>query len=75
MLDGLEGVAEEIFDLPVRRGDVCGVGGLADRVNTPDFATTVGLIHYGYGHWKEKGGPPKYREGFWNKFKNWVKDA
>jgi len=75
MLDGLEEVAEEIFDLPVRRGDAGGVGGLADRVSTPDYATTVGLIHYGYEHWKEKGGQPKYREGFWNKFKNWIKDA
>nr|HPN17736.1 cell division protein FtsA [Candidatus Aminicenantes bacterium] len=44
LLDGLEVVAEEIFDLPVRRGDPGGVAGLMDRVRTPDFATPVGLL-------------------------------
>ncbi|MFQ6037138.1 MAG: cell division protein FtsA [Candidatus Aminicenantales bacterium] len=48
LLEGLEEVAEEIFDLPVRRGDPSGVGGLVDRVSTPDYATTVGLVLYGY---------------------------
>jgi len=46
LLDGLEEIAEEIFDLPVRRGDPSGVGGLVDRVSTPDYATAVGLILY-----------------------------
>ena len=47
LLEGLEDVAEEIFDLPVRRGDPAGVGGLVDRVATPDYATAVGLLLYG----------------------------
>ena len=41
LLEGLEEVAEEIFDLPVRRGDPGGIGGLMDRVSTPDFSTSV----------------------------------
>jgi cell division protein FtsA len=49
LLEGLEDVAEEIFDLPVRRGDPAGVGGLIDRVNTPDYATAVGLLLHGLG--------------------------
>ena len=49
LLEGLEEVAEEIFDLPVRRGDPTGVGGLVDRVGTPDYATAVGLLLYGHG--------------------------
>jgi cell division protein FtsA len=41
-------IAEQIFDLPIRRGCPTGVGGLADHVNSPTFATGVGLVLYGY---------------------------
>jgi len=75
LLDGLEEVAEEIFDLPVRRGDPSGVGGLVDRVSTPDYATTVGLVQYGYRLYKEKGLPRDRKKGFWSKFKDWLKEA
>ncbi len=75
LLDGLEEVAEEIFDLPVRRGDPSGVGGLVDRVSTPDFATTVGLIQYGYNLYREKGLPRDRKKGFWSKVKEWLKEA
>jgi cell division protein FtsA len=39
-------IAEQIFDLPVRRGLPAGVGGLADHVGNPEFATAVGLALY-----------------------------
>jgi cell division protein FtsA len=48
ILDGLPEIAEQIFDLPIRRGCPTGVGGLADHVNSPTFATGVGLVLYGY---------------------------
>ena len=41
-------IAEQIFDLPIRRGCPSGVGGLADHVNSPTFATSVGLALYAY---------------------------
>ena len=44
ILDGLPEIAEQIFDLPIRRGCPVGVGGLADHVNSPSFATPVGLV-------------------------------
>ncbi|MFC2156416.1 cell division protein FtsA [Acidobacteriota bacterium] len=75
MLDGLEEVAEEIFDLPVRRGDAGGIGGLADRVSTPDFAAAVGLILYGFGQWKERGFTSGGGDSWWSKFKSWIKEA
>jgi cell division protein FtsA len=74
LLEGLEEVAEEIFDLPVRRGEPSGVGGLVDRVSTPDFATSVGLILYGYGQWQEKGISKDRKKGLWTKFKDWFKE-
>lgn len=75
LLEGLEEVAEEIFDLPVRRGDPTGVGGLAERVNTPDYATSVGLILYGYEQWREKGLSKDKRKGLWARIKDWLKEA
>src|SRR5204863_1542104 len=47
ILDGMPEIAEQIFDLPIRRGCPTGVGGLADHVNSPTFATGVGLALYG----------------------------
>ena len=48
MLEGMAEIAEQIFDLPVRRGAPDGVGGLADHVNSPAFATSVGLVMYAH---------------------------
>ncbi len=48
MLDGMTEIAEQIFDLPVRRGCPMGVGGLADHIARPSFATAVGLLMYGH---------------------------
>ncbi|HPK53216.1 MAG TPA: cell division protein FtsA [Smithellaceae bacterium] len=47
LLPGINELAEQIFDMPVRRGCPAGVGGLSDVVNSPAFATGVGLIVYG----------------------------
>ncbi|MDE3155005.1 MAG: cell division protein FtsA [Acidobacteriota bacterium] len=48
ILEGMPEIAEQIFDLPIRRGCPVGVGGLADHVNSPAFASGVGLVLYGY---------------------------
>ena len=47
MLEGVPEVAEQIFDLPVRRGFPLSVGGLTDVINNPMYATAVGLVLYG----------------------------
>jgi cell division protein FtsA len=46
LLEGMAEIAEQIFDLPIRRGFPTGVGGLADHVNSPAFATAVGIVMY-----------------------------
>ena len=48
ILEGMPEIAEQIFDLPIRRGTPAGVGGLADHVNSPAFATAVGLVMYAH---------------------------
>ena len=75
LLDGLEEVAESVFDLPVRRGDPAGIGGLVDRVSTPDYATSVGLILYGFSQWKNKGISKDKKKTFWSKMKDWLKET
>ena len=44
LLRGLTDLAEDIFELDVRRGDPTGVGGLTSVVQSPKFATGVGLV-------------------------------
>ena len=50
VLEGLPELAEQIFNLPVRRGTPIGIGGLVDLVNSPMYATGVGLVLYGSKH-------------------------
>jgi cell division protein FtsA len=47
MLDGMTEVAESIFNVPARMGTPQGVSGLMDVVNSPQYATGVGLVLYG----------------------------
>jgi len=47
ILEGAPELAEQIFNLPVRRGTPIGIGGLVDLVNSPIYATGVGLALYG----------------------------
>ena len=47
LLEGVPELAEQIFNVPVRRGVPIGIGGLVDLVNSPMYATGVGLVLYG----------------------------
>ena len=47
LMEGMPELGEQIFNLPVRRGDPIGIGGLVDVVNSPIYATGVGLVLHG----------------------------
>lgn len=47
LLEGMPELAEYIFEMPVKRGLPHNIGGLRDVVNSPKFATAVGLLKYG----------------------------
>ncbi|HKJ05319.1 MAG TPA: cell division protein FtsA [Geopsychrobacteraceae bacterium] len=47
ILPGMPELAEQIFNLPVRRGLPLDIGGLKDVVASPIYATGVGLVKYG----------------------------
>jgi cell division protein FtsA len=74
ILDGLPEIAEQIFDLPIRRGVPTGIaGGLADHVNSPAFATAVGVAERAYALSLREG--PAEGGGAWTavtgKFRKW----
>jgi cell division protein FtsA len=50
IMEGVPELAEQVFDMPVRRGVPRGVGGLTDVISNPMFATGVGLGIYGAAH-------------------------
>src|SRR5713101_6315386 len=47
IMQGVPELAEQVFDLPVRRGLPTGIGGLHDVVQSPIHSTGVGLALYG----------------------------
>jgi len=55
LMPGLAEVAEQVFELPVRRGVPRGIGGLVDVVANPSYATSVGLAAWGQRHGEELG--------------------
>jgi cell division protein FtsA len=48
IMEGMPEIAEQVFELPVRTGIPAGIGGLIDVVNSPMYATGVGLVMYGF---------------------------
>lgn len=47
LLDGCQELGEQIFNMPTRIGYPRNMGGLKDVVNSPKYATAVGLLCYG----------------------------
>jgi cell division protein FtsA len=47
LMEGVQDAAERYLGLPIRRGTPRNIGGLMDVVNSPIYATGVGLVLYG----------------------------
>jgi cell division protein FtsA len=50
VMEGIPEIAEDVLDMPVRRAAPVNVAGLSDGVNSPLFATPVGLVLFGLRH-------------------------
>ena len=74
LLEGMPELAEQVLDMPVRRGIPSGVGGLVDVVRTPAFATGVGLVLHGVRR-MAAGHVHRVREaergGVWKRMRGW----
>ena len=52
-VEGAQELAEEVFHTPVRLGSPDGIGGFTEVVHNPIYATSVGLLLYGYKQMQE----------------------
>ena len=77
IMDGMLELAEQVFNLPVRRGLPTGIGGLVDVVKSPMYSTGVGLVLYGKKHSTtvmfERGDKQIFNKLF-DRMKGWVKE-
>lgn len=76
-MEGITELAEQVFNLPVRRGLPAGITGLVDVVKSPSYSTGVGLVLYGSKH--EEGTQfSRSSENIFNKLttrmKGWMKE-
>ncbi len=55
LMEGMVESAEEVLGMPVRLGFPVGVDGLTQMVQGPQYATAVGLLHYGARQLSENG--------------------
>ncbi len=79
MIKGVEELSEKVFNLPVKRGTPDGVSGLVDAVESPVYATGVGLVLYGLTSYGKEGGEFRAHRGggiggFMGKLKRWIKE-
>ena len=78
LLPGVKEVTEDILDLPMRLGMPQKVEGLSEVINSPDYATAIGLIKYA-----QKEEFPIYerrfvrrkRRSLFRKVKEWFEEA
>ena len=77
IMDGMLELAEQVFNLPVRRGLPTGIGGLVDVVKSPMYSTGVGLVLYGRKHSTmvlfERGDRQIFNKLF-DRMRGWVKE-
>jgi len=78
-LPGLDELAEQVLRLPVRIGLPKGIHGLADTLNSPSYATSVGLLRWSLGQESQNGHrplpfkPPLEFNGAWESLRKWLK--
>lgn len=80
LIEGCQELGEQIFNMPTRIGYPRNVGGLKDVVNSPKYATAVGLLCYGAE--KENGaGGARFKQrdssifnNVFSRMKKWFKD-
>lgn len=77
LLQGITELSEQIFNMPVRRGVPVEIGGVAEIVNSPLYATVIGLILHGSrfqtkNAFKKSNG--KAIQGVQKKFTKWLSE-
>jgi cell division protein FtsA len=77
-MEGLPELAEQVFNLPVRRGLPINITGLVDVVKGPMYSTGVGLVQYGAKHLNgtqfQRGSENTIFNKLTNRMKDWMKE-
>jgi cell division protein FtsA len=78
IMEGMPELAERIFGMPVRRGVPIHIGGLVDVVNSPMYATGVGLFLCGFKEEHSNGIKHRQEGGGWQQMRGrlveWIRD-
>lgn len=71
LLPGTLDLAEQILDLPAKIGIPRGIEGLPENMGTPEFATMVGLVNYGFKHGPGSSSGHGAVRSFFKRIENW----
>ena len=76
LLDGTVSLAEEILGLNATVASPAQVGGFSDRVDSPEYATSVGLLRFAARIGDESGAPQQIESegGLISRLKNWFQE-
>ncbi|MFQ6007584.1 MAG: cell division protein FtsA [Candidatus Zixiibacteriota bacterium] len=72
LLPGTVELAEQIFDMPVRIGQISGIEHIPDELNSVSYATAHGLLAYGFFHEPFKQGRGGHVHRLLKKFEDWI---
>src|SRR5580692_8566682 len=74
LLPGIEPLAEEVFNLPVRIGMANSIGGLTDAMTSPQYATAIGLVVFGTNGAGDDASHVRRRSGTFPRIQRWLAD-
>jgi len=72
LLPGTFELAEQIFDMPVRMGEIRGIAHTSDELGDARFATAHGLLVYGFNNEALVGGRGGALGSFFRKLEHWI---
>jgi cell division protein FtsA len=78
LMEGTVELAQQVLDVPVRLGLPQGIKGLSQNINSPIYATGVGLVMQGL-RYRAQGRPSRFSEGhlftkITDRMKEWLKE-
>lgn len=72
LLSGTVELTEQLFDMPVRTGQISSIDSTPDELKNSRFATVHGLLIYGFNNEPVSGRGNRNIKGFLKKFENWI---
>ncbi len=72
LLPGTSELAEQILDMPVKSALPSGIYDLPGDMNSPEYATIIGLVLFGFHNEPESGRKKSGMKGFFKKIENWI---